>query len=72
MNCRLEEYTPSDKWIGAREINGKPVESKDALAELLYDYYYFFHEEEVPFVIREHERKFQYGVSHCTIWRRKK
>jgi hypothetical protein len=24
----------------------------------------------VPFLIREHERKFQYGVSDCMIWRK--
>ena len=28
------------------------------------------HECDVPFVIREHERKYQYGVSHCMVWRR--
>jgi hypothetical protein len=27
-------------------------------------------EKEVPFVIREHRRKFQWGVSHATVWRR--
>ena len=28
-------------------------------------------EREMPFVIREHRRKFQWGVSHATVWRRK-
>lgn len=27
-------------------------------------------EKEVPFVIREHRRKFQWGVSHAIVWRR--
>lgn len=30
------------------------------------------HEEDVPFLIREHARKFQYGVSHATVWRKNK
>ena len=29
------------------------------------------HEEEMPFWIREHERKFQYGVSHATVFQKK-
>jgi len=28
------------------------------------------HRENVPFLIREHARKFQYGVSDCTVWER--
>jgi hypothetical protein len=26
---------------------------------------------DVPFLIREHERKYQYGISDCTIWKKK-
>lgn len=26
--------------------------------------------QDMDFVIREHERKYQYGVSDCMIWRR--
>jgi hypothetical protein len=26
------------------------------------------HEEDVPFLIREHARKFQWGISHATVW----
>lgn len=29
------------------------------------------HEEQVPFLIREHARKFQWGCSHATIFRLK-
>jgi hypothetical protein len=29
------------------------------------------HEEDVPFLIREHARKFQWGCSHGTVWRRR-
>lgn len=27
------------------------------------------HEEQVPFLIREHARKFQWGCSHATVYR---
>ena len=26
------------------------------------------HEEDTPFLIREHARKFQWGCSHATVW----
>lgn len=28
-------------------------------------------ERDLPFLIREHRRKFQWGVSHALVWRRK-
>lgn len=67
----LEEYTPVDKWIG-----GTP-ESPDSAAEIvrfmtsLPEPMELIHQEEVDFVIREHERKFQYGVSDCMVWRKR-
>lgn len=77
----LEEYTPRDKWIGggsSLSASGEPLDTftvlqaemqklaedpdRPAVLKLL-------HSEDVPFLIREHGRKFQYGVSHCTVWR---
>ncbi len=28
------------------------------------------HAEDMPFLIREHVRKYQWGCSHATVWRR--
>ena len=28
-------------------------------------------ETDLPFLIKEHDRKFQWGVSHATVWRRR-
>jgi hypothetical protein len=28
------------------------------------------HEEDVPFLIREHARKFQWGCSHGSVWKK--
>ena len=68
----LPEYTAKDKWLGARSIDGKDVTTELALTE-------FFGEagweqidaQDVPFYIRETERKGQYTVAHLTAWRRK-
>eukprot|EP01061_Rhynchopus_euleeides_P018930 TRINITY_DN3119_c1_g4_i1.p1 TRINITY_DN3119_c1_g4~~TRINITY_DN3119_c1_g4_i1.p1 ORF type:complete len:277 (+),score=104.44 TRINITY_DN3119_c1_g4_i1:39-833(+) len=64
----LREYTPVDKWIG-----GTP-ECEDSAAEverILSPHFELVHRQDEPFLIREHIRKFQYGVSDCTVWRKK-
>lgn len=67
----LEEYTEPAEWIGAREGGEesfavvRELLGRNASVTLQLE-----HEEEVPFLIREHERKFQYGVSHGSVWRR--
>lgn len=64
----LEEYTTIDEWIGATP--GSPS-SADAVDEILRaNSLVLSHRENIPFLIREHERKFQYGVSDCTVWKK--
>ena len=66
----FEKYTPREKWVGGPIGESKRCEDylKDIMVanglELL-------EEEDVPFVIPEHIRRFQLGVSYCTVWRRK-
>lgn len=50
---------------------GKPVWTADRLRQLLAPHFELVEESEVPFLIREHRRKFQWGVSHAMVWRRK-
>lgn len=66
----LEEYTQTEDWFGGAIINGTPVDSFDALSKFIVSTsnLKLVHREDIPFLIREHERKFQYGVSDCTIW----
>jgi putative 4-mercaptohistidine N1-methyltranferase len=59
----LEEYTERDKWIGSGDSESK-------LAECLSPFFELEKKVELPFVIREHRRKFQYSVSLGTRWRR--
>jgi len=59
----LEEYTPRDKWIGSGDSESK-------LAQSLRPFFELEKKVELPFVIREHRRKFQYSVSLGTRWRR--
>lgn len=56
----LEQYTPRERWL----------EGKEAIAALLTEFD-LIHEEELPFMIREHRRKFEYIVTCATVWKRR-
>jgi putative 4-mercaptohistidine N1-methyltranferase len=68
----LEEYTPMDKWIGGNssEEDNDCFEALSRTITSVSKELKLVHREDVPFLIREHERKYQYGVSDCTIWRK--
>lgn len=63
----LEEYTPHELWIGGRG----DVSCADALKELLSPHFELRHEKNIPFLIREHSRKFQWSVAWGTRWIKK-
>lgn len=64
----LEEFTPEKNWLGGRPDGPR---SFDALQEILAPNFDLEVTKNLPFLIREHERKFQYGVSLGARWRRK-
>jgi SAM-dependent methyltransferase len=63
----LEEFTPRANWLGGTSETGR---SFDALRRALEPAFTLEHRVELPFLIREHARKFQYGVTLGTRWRR--
>lgn len=67
----LEEYTPKENWLGGYEKNGKRVSTEEGLEEILSESFAKVREMELPFLIREHARKFQWSVAQGTIWIRK-
>lgn len=67
----MEQFTPREAWLGGLHRDGAPVRSSDVLCQLLSEEFELIKEENTPLVIREHARKFQYIVSHATVWRRK-
>lgn len=74
----LEEYTAPEEWVGAipgvSTSTGAGADSFTHLKAFLErelpaeQRLRLVHSENIPFLIREHERKFQYGVSDATIW----
>jgi 5-histidylcysteine sulfoxide synthase/putative 4-mercaptohistidine N1-methyltranferase len=56
----LEEYTAKENWL-----QGIP-DVKKVLTE-----FELIYQEELPFMIREHARKFEYIITLASVWRRK-
>lgn len=61
----LEEYTPRDKWL---ERTGQGT--LDILKELLASAFALRRTLDLPFLIREHRRKYQWSVAEASVWRR--
>ena len=67
----LEPFTPPEAWLGGYERDGNPIHSAAALGEFLTaEGFELLREADAPLVIREHARKYQYIVTHATLWRR--
>ena len=67
----LEDYTPADRWLGGYEAGGKRISTFNTLREKLAADFDFVRVVDLPFLIREHARKFQWSVSRAGVWRRK-
>jgi putative 4-mercaptohistidine N1-methyltranferase len=63
----LEEFTPRNKWIGGTAES----ESADELTRLLEPHFELKSSKEIPFLIREHARKYQWSVAWGTRWVRR-
>ena len=66
----LEQFTPVDAWLGGYEQEGIPVFSPEGLRAALGETFELVSEEDMPLLIREHARKYQYIVTHVSVWRR--
>ena len=66
----LEEYTPKENWLGGYIKDNKEVSTLETLKTELKD---FELQEtiDVPFVIKETNRKYQHSISQMSIWKKK-
>ncbi len=64
----LEEYTPRANWIGATPEKG---ETFIELQKRLQDHFDLRKTLEIPFLIREHARKYQWSVAQGSLWIRR-
>lgn len=61
----LEEFTPAEKWIGG---GADGISSEEELTRRLLPDFRLHRRVELPFLIREHERKYQLGIALGTSW----
>jgi len=61
----MEEYTPREKWLCGEEFS-----TLDGLHKGLNGDFFLQHAIDIPFLIREHARKFQWTVALLSAWKR--
>jgi putative 4-mercaptohistidine N1-methyltranferase len=62
----LAQFTPREHWLGGRP----DVASFEALRALLDPHFELAQRADMPFLLREHARKYQWSVADGTVWRR--
>jgi putative 4-mercaptohistidine N1-methyltranferase len=62
----MEEFTPKTAWLG-----GKDVPTLEGIRCHLEKHFELQSVEEMPFLIREHARKFQWSMAQASLWERK-
>ena len=67
----LSEYTPAEEWLGGTLEMGQTRQTLDGLKRALESEFILLRTADLPFVIREHARKFQWSVAQASIWRRR-
>jgi putative 4-mercaptohistidine N1-methyltranferase len=66
-----EEFTPRSNWIGGTVRDGTPVRTWNALCRMLDKNFLLAREMDLPFLIREHARKYQWSVARGGRWVRR-
>lgn len=67
----LEEFTPREHWLGGFERDGRRVATLDGLRAELGASFELTATRDLPFLIREHARKFQWSVAQASCWTRR-
>jgi hypothetical protein len=65
----LKEFTPKNRWLGGAEDNeGKS--SLDYIQDSLQHYFDLKRVFDMPFLLREHARRYEFGIAQATLWTR--
>jgi len=67
-NTWLEEFTAKEYWLGATPATGEPLEAIRAALEPAFE---LVETRDMPFLIREHRRKYQWSVAQASRWVRR-
>ena len=66
----LEEFTPREHWLGGFERNGTAVTTLEGVREVLEPDFELLRTADLPFLLREHARKYQWTISQASLWRK--
>lgn len=67
----LDDYTPRDRWLGGFQQAGQPVSTLQGLKNHLEADFQLLQTLDLPFLIREHARKYQWSVAQASCWLRR-
>jgi putative 4-mercaptohistidine N1-methyltranferase len=68
----LEEFTPKPDWLGGKcDSSGYAEVTLERIKSVIQDSFDLKLTKDMPFVIREHARKFQWSVAQATVWQRR-
>lgn len=68
----MEKFTPREVWLGGYyDDDGKPHFSQDGIKAMLGDEFQLLHRQDMPLLIREHRRKYQYIVSDALVFQKR-
>ncbi|MBX7158640.1 MAG: putative 4-mercaptohistidine N1-methyltransferase [Verrucomicrobiae bacterium] len=67
----LETVTPKEEWLGGIKRDEKSIFTLDTLQSLLESDFELLECHDMPFLIREHARKYQWSVAEATVWRKR-
>ena len=65
-----EEYTPKSAWL-CSDNHGEITTTQEKLLQLLEPHFHLTTRKNLPFLIREHARKYQWSLAEATVWRRR-
>jgi len=67
-----ESSTKKEFWLGGfRDENANEIKTIDSLKNVLGNKFELIHVEDLEFVIKETDRKYQHTISEVSIWRKK-
>lgn len=67
----MEEFTPRSNWLGGVLLDGQRVTTLQTLRRILEPDFDLVRTRDLPFLIREHARKYQWSMALATMWTRR-
>lgn len=64
----LTDFTPKPHWLGGFVRDDAHVRTFDTLSETLRPHFELLRRKNLPFLIREHARKYQWSIAEATVW----